>query len=227
MRLRTDGNARGGNSAGGCGAPPFRHSAIARGGGAENRARIARLRSRGKRVRIDRVDRARLESLWQRLGLEPAQLAGRTIVAEPADLASVGEDCFGRPARLAAAAADAWLRMRAAAQQGGLRLLLVSAFRPYEYQADLFARKRRAGQAPAEICRVLAPPGFSQHHSGCAIDVGAPGCTDLTERFEWTGEFRWLEQHAAAFGFTLPYPRGNAGGVAYEPWHWFFAPLSP
>ena len=31
-------------------------------------------------------------------------------------------------------------------------------------------------------------------------------------------------QHAAAFGFRMTYPRNNAQGIVYEPWHWAWLP---
>ncbi|HTH44124.1 MAG TPA: D-alanyl-D-alanine carboxypeptidase family protein [Oxalicibacterium sp.] len=40
------------------------------------------------------------------------------------------------------------------------------------------------------------------------------------EEFADTEAFRWLERHAARFDFKLSYPRGNALGFIYEPWHW-------
>jgi hypothetical protein len=54
------------------------------------------------------------------------------------------------------------------------------------------------------------------------VDLGTPGCTELTEDFEQTPAFRWLTEHAAEFGFSMPYGRNNAQGVIYEPWHWFW-----
>ena len=163
-----------------------------------------------------------LGDILERLGLDFAEMRGRAPYPEAEQLVSVGLDCNGREALLAPDAATAWARLRDAARCDGCDVLLVSAFRSYEYQVRLWERKLRAGETPAQIRRVLGVPGFSQHHTGCAIDVGTPGCTDLTERFEATAEFRWLAEHAQMFGFTMPYGRDNARGVAYEPWHWFF-----
>ena len=47
-------------------------------------------------------------------------------------------------------------------------------------------------------------------------DVGA----NLTESFEETRAFQWLEQNAPYYSFELSFPRGNEQGVSYEPWHW-------
>ena len=142
--------------------------------------------------------------------------------AEGSPLRSVGRDTSGRDALLVPAAADAWLAMKAAAALDGTELLLVSAFRGVERQREIVARKVASGLALSEILRVSAYPGFSEHHSGRAVDLGAPGCSDLTERFEQTLQFAWLTTHAGRFGFSLTYPRGNRFGIAYEPWHWCF-----
>lgn len=140
--------------------------------------------------------------------------------AEAGELVSVGLDHHGREALLAPPAAAAWRAMARAAAADGRTLLLVSAFRSIARQAAIVQRKRERGQSWEEILRVSAYPGFSEHHTGCAVDLSAPGCADLTETFETTPEYAWLRAHAGRFGFRLSYPRGNAEGIVYEPWHW-------
>jgi len=140
--------------------------------------------------------------------------------AEARELVSVGLDHHGRDARLTPAAAKAWLEMQAAARGQGISLLLVSAFRSVAYQAGIIERKRARGLSWEEILRVSAYPGFSEHHTGCAVDIASPECTRLEEAFERTPEFAWLEAQAGRFGFRLSYPRGNSEGLCYEPWHW-------
>lgn len=112
--------------------------------------------------------------------------------------------------------------MKAAAARDGETLQLVSAFRGVDYQRQIIERKLAAGQSWEQILRVSALPGFSEHHTGRTIDVTTPGCKALTEEFEGTSAFKWLERRAGEFGFTMTYPRGNEFGVAYEPWHWTF-----
>jgi len=73
-----------------------------------------------------------------------------------------------------------------------------------------------------EILRVNAAPGYSEHHTGRAIDITSLGCKPLTEEFEQTSEFAWLVHRAKDFGFSMTYPRNNKFGVIYEPWHWTF-----
>ncbi len=139
----------------------------------------------------------------------------------------MGRDSSDREARLTPAAADAWLAMRRAAEQEGLILVLVSAFRSIARQRELLEAKLAAGLAWNEILSVAAYPGYSEHHTGRALDLGAPDHADLTEGFESTPQFAWLSKNADRFGFALSYPRGNPFGIAYEPWHWCFSPRAP
>lgn len=139
---------------------------------------------------------------------------------EAADLEDVGDNIVGRPQRLLPAAAASWRAMVAAADADGVPLLIVSGFRSFDYQAELIRKKLDAGQAIAEILAVNAAPGFSQHHTGAAVDIATPGSRPLTEGFEDTAAFRWLVEHAGRFGFVMSYPRGNPDGFVYEPWHW-------
>ena len=112
--------------------------------------------------------------------------------------------------------------MRSAAEADGVRLDLVSAFRSVDYQAGLLRRKLERGLSMGEILEVSAAPGFSEHHSGRALDLTTPGAPVLETGFEDTGAFRWLSSNATGFGFHLSYPRNNRHGVLYEPWHWCF-----
>jgi D-alanyl-D-alanine carboxypeptidase len=122
--------------------------------------------------------------------------------------------------RLAPDTAAAWRNMKHTAALSGVQLLLVSGFRSVRHQADLIRRKLAAGQAIDAILKVNAAPGFSEHHTGRAIDVATPGTRPLTAEFDGSQAFAWLATNAATFGFHMPYPRGNRFGFEYEPWHW-------
>jgi zinc D-Ala-D-Ala carboxypeptidase len=153
----------------------------------------------------------------------PLEFRDREIQFPDADvLVSVGPDTQGRDARLHPGAASAWLAMKAAASADGIELLLVSAFRSFADQVRIVERKRARGLSWPEILLYSAYPGFSEHHTGRAIDIASADCLDLTERFEGTPQFRWLVENAGRFGFTMSYPRGNTTGIAYEPWHWLW-----
>lgn len=156
------------------------------------------------------------------LGIPPdyARACRLPLQAEARRLVSIGPDIYQREQRLLPTAANAWRAMVLAATADGVELQLVSAFRPVDYQAGILRRKLDKGQAIDAILRVSAAPGYSEHHSGRAVDVTTPGCAVLEEEFEHSPAFAWLQRRAAEFGFRLSYPRDNPHGVAYEPWHW-------
>lgn len=140
--------------------------------------------------------------------------------AEAVDLADAGPNLVGRPQTLVPLALERWQAMARRATEDGITLLIVSGFRSFEYQASLIEKKLSAGQDIKDILAVNAAPGFSEHHTGAAIDIASPGCRPLTEEFEASPAFGWLSKRAGDFGFRLSYPRDNASGFVYEPWHW-------
>lgn len=162
------------------------------------------------------------EKLHRELGIPADYAATRKLpyYAEAADLVDVGPNPMGRIQRLTPDAAVKWQQMLLAAANEGIRIFIVSGFRSFDYQADLIRKKLAAGQNIDEILRVNAAPGFSQHHSGVAVDIATPGSRPLTEEFEASEAFNWLADHAAEFGFSMTYPRNNIWGFVYEPWHW-------
>lgn len=139
---------------------------------------------------------------------------------EATDLVEVGPNLVGRMQSLTAEGAVRWQQLVEAAMGDGIRLLIVSGFRSVEYQADLIRKKLAAGQTIDEILQVNAAPGFSQHHSGAAVDIASPGSRPLTEEFERSEAFSWLTERAGQCGFSMTYPRDNQHGFIYEPWHW-------
>ncbi len=113
--------------------------------------------------------------------------------------------------------------MVAAARTDGVILVTISGFRLLAEQDHLFFDvKAERGQDAKERAEVSAPPGYSEHHTGYAVDIGdgnAPA-TNLNPKFEKTAGFKWLQANAARFSFEMSFPRDNSQGVSYEPWHW-------
>lgn len=165
---------------------------------------------------------ARLEECLLVLGLDHsyAQRTGLPLVAEPAWLALSGFDRYRRPLWLHPAAARAWMHLRGAALHEGVVLEAISGYRSHDYQRGIFERKLARGLSVDEILAVNAAPGYSEHHSGCALDIGAPGEPPAEESFEATAAFEWLRNNAGDHGFVMSYPRDNPHGIVYEPWHW-------
>ncbi|AOH36469.1 M15 family metallopeptidase [Luteimonas sp. JM171] len=163
----------------------------------------------------------------RQLGIDADGYARRTglaLVAEPARLEFAGFDRYRRALWLRAGAANGWRQMQLAARRDGVVLEAISGYRSHDYQLGIFERKLARGQQVAQILQVNAAPGYSEHHSGLALDIGTPGEPPAEESFEHTAAFGWLQANAAAHGFLMSYPRDNPHGIVYEPWHWRYQP---
>ncbi len=171
----------------------------------------------------------RLVSLNAALGISSELIAARGLrVCEEASSLKVAEaGADGRDHLLVAAAAEAWGNLKTAAHGDGVSLFIVSAFRSIDRQTEIIRRKIEAGTTVEEILTVCAPPGYSEHHTGRAIDLTTPGSHALEVEFDRTAAFAWLNARAAEFGYYLSYPVGNYCGYQYEPWHWCFNDAQP
>ncbi|MFT7219375.1 MAG: D-alanyl-D-alanine carboxypeptidase [Candidatus Azotimanducaceae bacterium] len=138
------------------------------------------------------------------------------------ELADAGFDMFDRPCQMTAATLVAWKSMAKAALDDGVVLEVVSAFRSSVYQCEVIKKKLDSGRCIEEILTVNAPPGYSEHHTGRALDLHAGDAEPLTDAFEETAAYSWLATHAKKFSFALSYPRDNKWGIAFEPWHWCY-----
>ena len=171
---------------------------------------------------------SQIQALLLDLGITAEVLGQRKLALhrEPETLVDVPGSGAAQDAastyRLTPAACRAWLAMQEDAQADAIPLALVSAFRSVERQCEIIAAKLAQGQAIAEILASVAPPGYSEHHTGRAIDIGTSEEAALEEVFETTASYAWLKEHAQAFGFVMSYPRNNPEGFVFEPWHWCY-----
>ncbi len=105
-----------------------------------------------------------------------------------------------------------------------------SGYRSAEHQGTLYWRqvqyRRNAGQselaAQKAAGQVVKRPGYSEHNTGLAVDLGGSGNFRLEQDFENTAAFKWLIENCADYGFILRFPKGKEAitGVIYEPWHY-------
>jgi D-alanyl-D-alanine carboxypeptidase len=119
-------------------------------------------------------------------------------------------------------AALALMKLTYAARDDGIWIVPVSGFRSIEKQKELFdAQVQKQGSIPS-AAKLSAPPGYSEHHTGYAVDIadGRFPKKDVAYEFAETEAFQWLQRHASEFGFELSFPERNPQGVSYEPWHW-------
>ena len=115
--------------------------------------------------------------------------------------------------------------MQFMAAQRGISLQLLSGYRSIDLQRDIFyENKSIRNQTAVERSMVSAPPGYSEHSTGYAIDVGDGNYPDthFEVEFEQTPAFKWMKRFASKYHFVLSFPPNNKQGVTYEPWHWRF-----
>lgn len=168
----------------------------------------------------------RIKEIHKELGIAEgySHSCGLEIQPESDNLVDIEADVFGRQPQLDAGACQAWRKMRHSAQQEGIELRIISAYRSVAYQQNIFAKKITKGQCLEDILQVNAAPGYSEHHTGMALDIGCEGYEHLSEEFDKSSAFVWLSANADQFGFRLSFPKDNKHGVLYEPWHWKYSP---
>ncbi len=138
----------------------------------------------------------------------------------------------------------AFSKMKAAAKDDGFKIKVVSSYRGYERQRQIWERKytkyTAAGLPPLKAIKKIIEystiPGTSRHHWGTDIDIvddSAPKQRDalLAKNFAKGGPYykfkQWLDAYANSFGFYIVYTdKPGRKGFKYEPWHYSYAPIS-
>jgi zinc D-Ala-D-Ala carboxypeptidase len=138
----------------------------------------------------------------------------------PPDLVEVSRAGFDSRDQVRALVVDDLAALREAAEANGTPIAVISGYRSYSYQEQLFQR-RVVEVGEAEAAQRTARPGHSEHQLGTAIDVAPPGVGELTTDFAATPAGEWIAANAHRFGFVVSYPEGAADRTCYEfePWH--------
>ncbi len=117
---------------------------------------------------------------------------------------------------------DVLIKMFDDAKKEGIKLRVVSGYRDFFYQVDLFdSYTKNHGFDKANTYSAL--PGQSEHQTGFVVDLDDENPEFTLERsFEETEAFKWLDDNAHKYGFILRYPKGKEEltGYIYEPWHY-------
>lgn len=117
---------------------------------------------------------------------------------------------------------DAYETMRVDAEAEDLNFVVTSDYRSYQSQEEIYNDNLAIYGTVEETDRWVARPGFSEHQTGLAIDVGSYESWELQEiPFGYTPESEWVAENAHNYGFIVRYPEGfeDITGMAYEPWH--------
>ena len=171
---------------------------------------------------------AALADVHRSLGLpaDYAQRRGLSLQSEAAinSLVTIAYTDDGRAIQLAPPAAEAWMRLNRAAEAAVIQLIPISGFRSIARQTEIIRAHLESGRPLEDILRLVAAPGYSEHHTGHAVDLTTLNDPPLEAGFALTPAFAWLNTQATRFGFHLSFPKNNAHGIAYEPWHWCWRP---
>lgn len=131
-------------------------------------------------------------------------------------------------------AAEYMKQMIKAAEEDGIQLVVMSAYRSVEYQQNNFDksvqdridnRGMTYEEAYADTLKEVQLPGYSEHNAGVAADIMSNEETSMEDdRFKNTKAYEWLQENAADYGFILRYPENKEDitGIIYEPWHYRF-----
>lgn len=116
--------------------------------------------------------------------------------------------------------AQAFKVMQKSAKADGIKIKVVSGYRSSRYQIQVFRYKFIDKLNPTEQelearLKFSAPSGYSEHHTGLAIDIN-----DIEEDFATTDAYEWLVKNAKDFGFEMSFSKNNKQNLGYEPWHW-------
>jgi D-alanyl-D-alanine carboxypeptidase len=105
------------------------------------------------------------------------------------------------------------------ANEDGIPLRVVSAYRSFETQASLKSGYKVVYGSGANA--FSADQGYSEHQLGTTVDFTIPSIAAAAPGFANTTAFTWLQTNAHKYGFILSYPKSNSYYI-YEPWHWRF-----
>jgi LAS superfamily LD-carboxypeptidase LdcB len=103
------------------------------------------------------------------------------------------------------------------AEEDGVTIQVESGYRSENYQRRIFKRMLGEGRTFDDIVRYVAPPGYSQHMLGIAVDFHPSNW-----RFADTDQFRWLQENGHLFSFAETYSQYNRYKMPWEAWHWSY-----
>jgi len=142
-----------------------------------------------------------------------------SLIADPADLVQLPQKLTyqDRDIYVLPQVRDALVLMAVEAERKGAKIKVASGFRSVWYQGRIIKRRLNSGQGIKTIFRYVAPPGYSEHHTGRALDLSPGGVI-----FGETKTYRWLLENAGKYGFVESIPNDSTNGEDWEPWHWYY-----
>lgn len=166
-------------------------------------------------------------------------------------LADINEGQNNRRNLLRREASVAFHQMVQAARADGHTIVMLSATRNYDYQANQiwdpkwtgrrrgdgnrdFSQTANHNDRATAIMTESSMPGTSRHHWGTDFDINSTTANDWNTRADLIALYAWMQANAARFGFGQTYdaqttdnpPGTRVGGYNQEKWHWSYIPLA-
>ncbi len=153
-------------------------------------------------------------------------------------------ELFGHDYLLQKSANEAYIAMKNEAEKSGIKIHIVSSYRSFDHQKQIWTRKYRKNIADGltpqksinKIIEYSTIPGTSRHHWGTEIDIvdgnfiNTPNLlseNNFKKGFPFFKLKTWLQDHANTFNYHIVYTNDpNRSGFKYEPWHYSYKPLS-
>lgn len=116
------------------------------------------------------------------------------------------------------ATAEAYHDMTEKMKELGMTIYVVSSYRDIAYQKNLYNGYLRT-DSKEEVDSYSSRPGFSEHHTGRALDIS--NVYNNLNVFEGSKEAEWIYEHCHEYGFIVRYKEGQTDvtGYIFEPWH--------
>ena len=142
-----------------------------------------------------------------------------SALAKPSDLVQLPQALTFETYRIYVlpATREAFVAMAAAAKADSVLLIADSGFRSRAFQARIIRRRLDQGDSFEKVLQSVAPPGYSEHHTGRALDL----CPSEAI-FAFSKTYAWLKKHAAKYGFYETLPEDPAAPLTWESWHWAY-----
>ncbi len=112
---------------------------------------------------------------------------------------------------------EAFVTMAEAAKEDSVLLIADSGWRSFSFQSRIIKRRLQRGDKMETILLSVAPPGYSEHHTGRALDL----CPSEA-RFAHTDIYKWLKENAGQFGFIESLPKHDSNLIHWEAWHIYY-----
>ena len=135
-------------------------------------------------------------------------------------------DIMGKPIKVDRVTYNAYLELKKFLETKNIFIEIDTSYRTEEEQQKILDDTIRTSGIE-HASKYVAPVGYSEHHTGLAIDlalvvngkkIADDGTNDL---FDYDDIYREIHKYLKDFGFILRYPEGKESitGYNYEPWH--------